>query len=305
MVDQVENILRIFPRIIAHTTFGFGLNQLNLRPRLMRTCNAILASPLVGNALDILASTIIEQNIIDETVVIIQLHAVAAGPRHIFRTIERAQPNIGVKTSLLKSRSKIIADEHFERFGIPQRTRELLIGEHLILHMQLVHGNAMLGISLNVLDEILRIRLQILRSLHQTAIVVSLRTLHPRRRAPRAGEQLHVRLPFLRAMNIRNQRLLIMLDGEMLHLVIAVGLVIAIPMIGEIIGADRRTIEGEVHLIRAEQFLDDLIAFFLDDRLQRKPAKLVEAAAEAAQRLIFVAVKLQIGSGSGMRGFDF
>ena len=63
-----------------------------------------------------------------------------------------------------------------------------------------------------------------------------------------------------------------MLDGEMLHLVIAVGLVIAIPMIGEIIGADRRTIEGEVHLIRAEQFLDDLIAFFLGDRLQRKPA---------------------------------
>ena len=96
-----------------------------------------------------------------------------------------------------------------------------------------------------------------------------------------------------------------MFDGEMLHLIIAVGLVIAIPMIGEIIGADRRTIEGEVHLIRAEQFLDDLITLLLGDRLQRKPAKLVEAAAEAAQCLIFIAVKLQIGSGSGMRGFDF
>ena len=171
--------------------------------------------------------------------------------------------------------------------------------------MQLIHGNAMLGISLNVLDEILRICLKILRRLHQTTIVISLRTLHPCRRAPRAGEQLHVRLPFLRAMNIRNQRLLIMLDGEMLHLIIAVGLVIAIPMIGEIIGTDRRTIEGEVHLIRAEQFLDDLITFLFSNRLQRKPAKLVEAAAEATQCLIFIAIKLQIGSGSGMRGFNF
>ena len=91
-----------------------------------------------------------------------------------------------------------------------------------------------------------------------------------------------------------------MLDGEMLHLIIAVGLVIAIPMIGEIIGTDRRTIEGEVHLIRAEQFLDDLITFLFGNRLQRKPA-----AAEATQCLIFIAIKLQIGSGSGMRGFNF
>ena len=115
---------------------------------------------------------------------------------------------------------------------------------------------------------------------------------------------MHVRLPFLRAMNIRNQRPLIMLDGEMLHLIIAVGLVIAIPMIGEIIGADRRTIEGEVHLIRAEQFLDDLVAFGFADVLQRQPAEFVEAATEAAQGLVFVAVELQVGRGGGVGGFD-
>ena len=106
-------------------------------------------------------------------------------------------------------------------------------------------------------------------------------------------------------MDVRDQGLLVVFDGEMLHLIIAVGLVIAIPMIGEIIGADRRTIEGEVHLIRAEQFLDDLITFPFSNRLQRKPAKLVEAATEATQCLIFIAIKLQIRSGSGMRGFNF
>ena len=96
-----------------------------------------------------------------------------------------------------------------------------------------------------------------------------------------------------------------MLDGEMLHLVIAVGLVVAVPVVGKIVGTDGCTIEGEVHLVGTEQFLDDLVALLFGDRLQWQPAELVETAAEATQGLIFIAVELQIGGGGGVGGFDF
>ena len=43
--------------------------------------------------------------------------------------------------------------------------------------------------------------------------------------------------------------------------------------------------------------LDDLVAFGFADVLQRQPAEFVEAAAEAAQGLVFVAVELQVGRG--------
>ena len=95
-----------------------------------------------------------------------------------------------------------------------------------------------------------------------------------------------------------------MFDGEMLHLVVAVDLVVAVPVIGEIVGSDGSAVEGEVHFVGAEQLLDDLVSFGFADVLQRQPAEFVETAAEAAQGLVFVAVKLQIGCGGGVGGFD-
>lgn len=115
---------------------------------------------------------------------------------------------------------------------------------------------------------------------------------------------MHVRLPFLRAVDVRDQGLFVVFDGEMLHLVVAVYLVVAVPVVGEIIGSDGGAVEGEVHFVGAEQLLDDLVAFGFADVLQRQPAEFVEAAAEAAQGLVFVAVELQVGRGGGVGGFD-
>ena len=271
----------------------------------MRAGDAVLAGPLVGDALDVLARAVVEEDVVDEAVVVVERHAIAAaGPGHVLRAVEGAQPDVGVESGLVERRSKVVADEHLERFGIPQGARELLVGEHLVLHVQLVHSDAMLGVGLDVLDEVLGVGLQVLRGLHETAVIVGLRALHPRRRAPRTGEQLHVRLPFLCAVDVRDQGLLVVFDGEMLHPVVAVDLVVAVPVVGEIIGADGGAVEGEVHFVGAEQLLDDLVAFGFADVLQRQPAEFVEAAAEAAQGLVFVAVELQVGRGGGVGGFD-
>ncbi len=48
----------------------------------------------------------------------------------------------------------------------------------------------MLGVGPEcTLTKVLGVGLEVLRGLHETAVVVGLRALHPRRRAPRAGEQ--------------------------------------------------------------------------------------------------------------------
>ena len=76
-------------------------------------------------------------------------------------------------------------------------------------------------------------------------------------------------------MDVRDQGLFVVFDGEMLHLVVAVYLVVAVPVVGEIIGSDGGAVEGEVHFVGAEQLLDDLVAFGFADVLQRQPAELV------------------------------
>lgn len=64
-----------------------------------------------------------------------------------------------------------------------------------------------------------------------------------------------------------DQGLLVVFDGEMLHPVVAVDLVVAVPVVGEIIGSDGGAVEGEVHFVGAEQLLDDLVAFGFADVL--------------------------------------
>ncbi len=96
----------------------------------MRAGDAVLAGPLVGDALDVLARAVVEEDVVDEAVVVVERHAVAAaGPGHVFRAVERAKPDVGAESGLVERRSEVVADEHLERFGIPQGARELLVGE--------------------------------------------------------------------------------------------------------------------------------------------------------------------------------
>ena len=168
--------------------------------------------------------------------------------------------------------------------------------------MQLGDLDAVLGVLPHVTGQILGVGLEVFRGLHEPAVVVGLRALHPGGRGPRAGEQLHVRLPFLGTVDVRDERLLVAFHGEVLHVVVAVDLVIAVPVVGEVVGAHGRAVEREVHLLGIEELLDDLVAFRLGDGLQRQPAEFVEAAAETAQRLVFVAVELQIRCGGCASG---
>lgn len=87
----------------------------------MRAGDAVLAGPLIGDALDVLACAVVEEDVVDEAVVVVERHAIAAaGPSHVLRAVERAKPDVGVESGLVERRSEVVADEHLERFGIPQ-----------------------------------------------------------------------------------------------------------------------------------------------------------------------------------------
>ena len=60
----------------------------------MRAGDAVLAGPLVGDALDVLARAVVEEDVVDEAVVVVERHAVAAaGPGHVFRAVECLSSN--------------------------------------------------------------------------------------------------------------------------------------------------------------------------------------------------------------------
>jgi serine acetyltransferase len=44
----------------------------------VRAGDAVLAGPLVGDALDVLARAVVEEDVVDEAVVVVERHAVAA-----------------------------------------------------------------------------------------------------------------------------------------------------------------------------------------------------------------------------------
>ena len=93
----------------------------------------------------------------------------------------------------------------------------------------------------------------------------------------------------MRTFDERDQRLLVVGDGEILHVEITVGFVVRVPVAGEVIGSYRHTADGKVcPYLGEEEFFED---FFTDCRVeftQRDPAQFVETGTEAVYLLEFL-----------------
>ena len=112
---------------------------------------------------------------------------------------------------------------------------------------------------------------------------------HPGRRTPGRGPDTQVGIVFLCAFNKRDQCLLVVGDGEVFHFEIAFGLIIGIPVAGEIVGTHRHTADGEIRpYLRKEEFFHDLFADCRIEFAQGNPAQFVEAGTETVYLLSFL-----------------
>lgn len=131
-IDQMEHIFRIVPRVVAGSAFELGLLKLEIGPRFMSARDGILPSPLVADAIDIAAHRFIEENVVDETIAVIEAHAIAATrPRHILGPVHRTAEHAGVDVPLLEGGVRIVSNEDLQVMTTPQTTWELPVGKYL------------------------------------------------------------------------------------------------------------------------------------------------------------------------------
>ena len=105
--------------------------------------------------------------------------------------------------------------------------------------------------------------------------------LHPTRRSPRRGPQPQLGLISLRCVDEGDQRLPVVIDPEVLQIEIAVGLVVAVGLGGEIVGADRHAAVVETRTGGGvEEFVQHALAVGIAKGAERRPASFVEACAE-------------------------
>ena len=91
------------------------------------------------------------------------------------------------------------------------------------------------------------------------------------------------------AVDEGNEGLEIVVDGEALEGEVAGGLVVGVPVAGEVVGADGHAAEVEVGAdAGSEEVVKDVVAVFGGEGVEGCPAKLVEAAAEALDFLGWV-----------------
>lgn len=249
----------------------------------VRARDRVLARPLVADAREVLARLVVEQDVVDEATVVGELLP-GRGERHVLGTVERAEVDVDLEPRGTHGRAQVVPDERAQLLGAPHARRELLVGEDLVLHVDLVHAHPAGRVLLDEPHEVARVRVEVLARHDDRPVVVRGRGLHPRGRAPRRAVQHHLRLVRLGLADERQDVLLVAVDGEVLQREVPGRLVVAVPGGREVVRPDRRAVDPQVELVGAEELAVDLPLLLLRQRRDRAVPELVEGAAEAADR---------------------
>ncbi|MNH99372.1 hypothetical protein D3C73_521400 [compost metagenome] len=186
MLVQAKNIFGVKPGILPITAFIFRLHVTQLRVALHGTLDRMLTRPLIANTLNVFIGFRITKHHPGKSIMIAGLLLQPFIPR--LRGVDGAEPDFRIQPMLLERRSEIIADENLQLLPGPDTGRELLVGDHFILHMHLMYGNALCPVGLYELHEIEGISSQNLRLPAERAVIIRLRKFHPRRRTPGRSE---------------------------------------------------------------------------------------------------------------------
>ncbi len=201
--------------------------------------------------------------------------------------------DLRIEAARFKRRPEIALDKVAHVLAGPFAGGELLVGHRLVLHVHLPDRHALLRVRLDEFDEVRCIRAQDLVLHADRAEVIGRLRLHPDRRAPRRAEHEEVLLALQRFPDERDRIRLVAVDVEMLELEVVLHLVAGVPLHAEVVRADRHAAVIEVAVLRAEDLIHHGLAVRLGERLERVPAELVEAAAEALHGLRVAAGRLE------------
>jgi hypothetical protein len=200
--------------------------------------------------------------------------------------LDRAHPDLGRQPLPGEERSQVVPDEVAQLGAAPEGRGELLVGVGLVLDVDLRDGDAVRAVSADELREVESVGVEDGLLHAHAAVVVGLRPLHPRGRAPGRGEELQVGTDRHRGLDVGDEDPLVTRDRKVLHRVVVLGLVQAVPLEGVVVGADRHPAEAETQAVLG---VEDLVEHHPSLRLaqpgERLPAVLVEAAAEALDPL--------------------
>src|ERR1700761_4579661 len=137
MLQQDKNIGRIVPRLLAVTTFVLGLADEQIGKGALNPLHHVLPFPLETHARNRVGSR--QETGKEKTVVIVR--------------VERPEKNGGVDLVLTEGGREIIANELSHLQPRPQTRGKFLIGDRLVLRMDLIDFDPVLRVSLDELDE--------------------------------------------------------------------------------------------------------------------------------------------------------